>query len=107
MPHRPRITLALHPGYLLYYPASDCEDRSILFSYLVKQLLGLKVIGLDYPGHIATAVQLNTSIQGDQISYQGGHYTIAEPTYINAKIGMTMPVFKNEIPEVLTIDSGL
>ncbi|MDW7680249.1 MAG: hypothetical protein SCK70_06770, partial [bacterium] len=44
----------------LFYPFSDCEDRSILFAYLVRELLGLKVIGLDYPGHIATAVKFST-----------------------------------------------
>lgn len=39
-----------------YYPYSDCEDRSILFARLVKDLLGLDVVLLYYPAHIATAV---------------------------------------------------
>ena len=32
-----------------YYPACDCEDRAILFSNLVKDLLGLDAVLLDYP----------------------------------------------------------
>lgn len=33
---------------LFYYPYSDCEDRAMLFSYLVRKLLGLDVVLLDY-----------------------------------------------------------
>ena len=40
-----------------FYPYSDCEDRSILFAHLVKDLLGLDVVLLYYPGHLATAVK--------------------------------------------------
>ena len=32
---------------ILYYPFSDCEDRSIFFSHLVRKLLGLEVVGLN------------------------------------------------------------
>lgn len=40
----------------LYYPYCDCEDRSILLSRLVRDLLGLKCILIYYPGHLAMAV---------------------------------------------------
>ena len=49
----------------LYYPYCDCEDRSILFSRLVRDLLGLDVLLLYYPGHLATAVCLNQPVQGE------------------------------------------
>jgi len=78
----------------LYYSDSDCEDRAVLFSYLVKNLLGLDVIGLDYPGHVATAVNFNVSVPGDNLMYKGETYTICDPTYINAYIGMAMPEVK-------------
>jgi hypothetical protein len=45
---------------IFYYPASDCEDRSILYSILVRELLGLDVVLLYYPRHLATAVCFNT-----------------------------------------------
>ncbi len=77
----------LFPDETLFYDQSDCEDRSILFAYLVKEMIGLDVIGLDYPGHIATAVKFNSKILGDTVSFQGNRYTICDPTYINADIG--------------------
>ena len=78
----------------LFYDYSDCEDRSILFSYLIRNLLGLEVIGLDYPGHIATAVKFNVEVSGDYITSNGKKYLICDPTYIGAYIGMCMPNFK-------------
>lgn len=95
-----------HENYMFmeetfYYPASDCEDRSILFAWLVKNLLGLKVVGLDFPGHVATAVALSQPT-GETIRYRGVQYTIADPTYINAVAGMKMPQFKNVTPRVIS-----
>ena len=86
----------------LYYPYCDCEDRSIIFAYLVKKLLGLEVIGLDYPGHIATAVKID-NVPGDYVIVNGEKYIICDPTYINANIGMSMPRYKNVKPEIVQI----
>jgi len=91
----------LFPEESLFYPYSDCEDRAILFAWLVSSLLDLKVIGLDYPGHVAAAVQFNEEITGDSISYQGRRYIVTDPTYINANAGMTMPDYKKYKPEVI------
>lgn len=93
----------LLPEETLYYPYSDCEDRSILFAWLVRNLLGLEVVGLDYPGHVATAVLFKGSIPGDSIAHHGHRYVVADPTYINATAGMTMPAFKNKKAEVIEI----
>ncbi len=80
---------------IIRYPYSDCEDRSIFYAYLVKKILGLDVIGLNYPGHMATAVKFDVNVPGDYINYQGKKFTVCDPTYINAYIGMAMPQFKN------------
>ncbi len=89
---------------LFYYPYSDCEDRSVLFSYLVRELIGLKVIGLNYPNHLATAVSFNTVVNGDYLIYKNKRYVISDPTYINATVGMTMPQFKGVSPVVVDIE---
>lgn len=86
---------------LFYYPYCDCEDRSILYSYLIKNLLGLDVVLLDYPNHIATAVRFNENINGDYVIVNGQKYTVCDPTYIGANIGMTMPTYKNVSAKVL------
>jgi len=89
------------PEETLYYPYSDCEDRSIMFSYLVENLLGLDVVGLKFEDHLATAVQFSSKIDGDSFMFDGKRYTISDPTYINANAGMTMPQYKNKSFEVI------
>jgi hypothetical protein len=91
----------LFPEETLYYPYSDCEDRAVLFSWLVKSLLKMDVIGLDYPGHVAAAVHFSQAMPGDSVSYRGKQYTVTDPTYINAVAGMTMPAFKQFKPAVI------
>jgi hypothetical protein len=91
----------LFPEETLFYPYSDCEDRAVLFAWLVQSLLGLQVVGLDYPGHVATAVHFKEMVPGDSVNYQGKRYVIADPTYTNAIAGMTMPEFKKFRPTVI------
>ena len=74
-----------------YYPYCDCEDRSILFSILVRDLIGLDVVLLDYPSHIATAVKFTVDVKGDYFDLGGDKYVICDPTYIGAPIGKSMP----------------
>jgi hypothetical protein len=96
----------LLPDETFYYPASDCEDRSILFAWLITQLTPYQVIALDYPGHIATAVALPEEItpSGKKYIFQGKKFTVTDPTYINSSIGMEMPQFKNTTPEFIAIN---
>src|SRR3972149_2063363 len=89
---------------VLFYPASDCEDRSVLFAYLVQTLLGLDVVGLDYPAHIATAVRFTSEVAGDQVMYEGKKFVICDPTYIGADVGMCMEQFKGVVPKVIKIE---
>ena len=86
---------------LFYYPACDCEDRSVLFGWLVRELLGLDVVYLDYPNHIATAVQFKGDVKGDFLTVDGKRYTVCDPTYIGASIGMTMPNLRSEGVSIL------
>ena len=92
----------LFPEETLFYPYSDCEDRAVLFAWLVESLLGLDVIGLDYLGHVAAAVRFNGDVAGDSVNYNGERYVVTDPTYINAVIGMTMPDFRHFTPEVIS-----
>ena len=78
-----------------FHPYNDCEDRSILFSILVRELVGLDVVLLVLPKHMATAVCFDTEVAGDCYMVQGRRYTVCDPTYIGADVGMAMPDFKN------------
>ena len=79
------------PDETLYYPFCDCEDRSIFFSRLVRDLLGLKVTLVYYPGHLATAVRFNDAVTGDYVLVGKERYIVCDPTFINAPVGMTAP----------------
>ncbi len=78
----------------LHFPYNDCEDRSVMFAWLVRELAGVKVIGLLYPGHMTTAVALKRSKpEFATVEYQGKQYVIADPTYIGASVGTPMPSY--------------
>lgn len=75
----------------LYYPYCDCEDRSILFSRLVRELLDLDVALISYPDHLATAVNFNSEVAGAYLMISGKKFIICDPTYIGAPVGKQMP----------------
>lgn len=84
-----------------YYPKNDCEDRAILFAFLVHNLLKLDVHLVRYPNHECTAVNFTTSsIYGDGYTLNGKMYYICDPTYIGASIGQCMPIYRNVKPLV-------
>ena len=85
---------------------SDCEDRAILFSQLVRRLLGMKVVLLYYPGlHLATAVHFdNPNTRGDYVLVDGQKYLICDPTYIGASLGMGMPDLMKVSIEVVKLN---
>lgn len=89
----------------LNYPYCDCEDRSILFTRLVRDLLGLKCILVFYPGHLAAAVRFTDSVSGgDYIQLNGQRYIVSDPTYIGAPVGMTMPDMDNQTAKVILLE---
>lgn len=90
------------PDETFYYPYCDCEDRAMLYSTLVKDLLGLDAILLDYPNHIASAVRFTENIPGDYVVLDdGSKYLICDPTYIGAPIGSCMEQYKEVAPEII------
>jgi len=88
---------------LFYYPYSDCEDRSILFSILAHDLLRLDVVLLHFPGHLATAVRFTENVSGYYFMIDGQKYVICDPTYIGAPVGDCMPQFTSSAAEIVKI----
>lgn len=89
------------PEETIFYPFSDCEDRSILFSWLVRDMVGLEVVGLHWPQHVATAVKFTGDVKGDAVMVDGARFVISDPTYIGAPVGEAMPDFRNVAPRVV------
>lgn len=95
---------AFFPVETLYYPYADCEDRSILFTRLVRDLLDLKCVLIYYPGHLAAAVCFTSNVTGDYILLDGKKYVICDPTYIGAPVGATMPGMDNTKADVILLE---
>lgn len=90
----------------LYYPLCDCEDRSILFSHLVRDLLNLDVVMVYYPNnpqHMYTAVSFDEDVKGDYIMVNGRKFIIADPTCYNANVGHTMNQMDNSKAKVIPL----
>lgn len=95
---------AFFPEESLHYPYCDCEDRSILFTRIVRDVIGLQCILVFYPKHLACAVQFPEDVRGDYIDISGKRYTITDPTYINSHVGMTMPDMDNTAAKVILLE---
>lgn len=86
----------------LYYPYSDCEDRAILFSHLVRLLTNHDVVLLYYPNHLATAVRFTQDLSGDYVMVGGQKYLVCDPTGYKP-IGNAYDEFKNVEAQVIKI----
>lgn len=87
----------------LYYGANNCKDRVLIFSWMVKNTVGLKTVLLGYPNHVACGVAFNNPVEGDSFSFEGETYTMCDPTFINAPVGATMPKYKSTSPNILSV----
>ena len=95
----------LFPEESLAVSASDCEDRAVLFAYLVRTLLDREVVGLEWPSHIATAVRVGEGLEAASedrtLTVDGATYIMADPTYIGSSLGMEMPLVENKDPDII------
>ena len=88
----------------LYYPYSDCEDRAILFTRIIRDVMGLETALVYYPGHLAAAVRFNEEIPGDYFVIGDKRYLICDPTFIGANIGRTMTGMDNSRAQVILLN---
>lgn len=88
----------------LYYPYCDCEDRAILYTRIVRDLLGLKCMLVYYPGHLAAAVCFTEDVNGDWISLNGDKFIVTDPTFIGASVGRTMTGMDNKTAKVIVLE---
>lgn len=94
-----------------FYGRNNCKDRVGVYSWLVRELLGLDVIFVRFEGnaasngisHIACAVAFKGQVAGDGYTYRGRRYVMCDPTYINAGVGRTMPCYKDSEAIVVTL----
>lgn len=96
---------AFFPDETIYYPYADCEDRAILFTRLVRDLVGLDAILIYYPGHLASAIAFNNEEAGDYIMLDGRRFTVCDPTFVNgAPVGRTANGYDNSTATVILLN---
>ncbi len=85
----------------LYYDKCDCEDRAIMFTWLLWNALGISNHLIAYPGHESASVRLTTE-PAHRAGYvwEGSTYWSADPTYIGASVGDVMPVYSTTSPHI-------
>lgn len=89
----------------LYYPYSDCEDRSILFSHLIRDLLGLDAALVYAPGHLFTAVDFGQDVGGAYLTVDNRKFVVCEPTCTNgAPVGWSAVGKGTEGIELIVLD---
>lgn len=97
---------AFFPEESLHYPYCDCEDRSILLTRIVRDILGLECILIYYPGHLAAAVAVTEgNPTGDYISLNGKRFFITDGTIMGygAPVGATMKGMDNKTAKVILL----
>jgi hypothetical protein len=94
-----------------FYGQNNCKDRVGVFSWLVRELVGLEVIGIRFQGnaasngigHITSAIAFKEDVAGDSYTYKNKRYVVCDPTYINAGVGQAMPSYKSSKGEILVL----
>jgi hypothetical protein len=95
------------PEEMLFYNNSDCDDRTIMFSYLVSELLHLDVIALEFNGHICSAVEVSDpSVRGNMI-HNGKEYVVCDATYAGAPPGFILPPFQIKNAVIIDFNNNL
>lgn len=90
-----------------FYSKNDCDDRSILFAFLVHSLLGLDVQIVEYPGHECTGVRFTDCLSyGNGYYYGDDYYLICDPSYVGAGIGKCMPKYRSVSPRVYVMNTS-
>lgn len=91
----------LFPEELFALGKGDCEDRSNLFLFLVRELIGLDGIILSYDKHVCCAVEYNQPGRKGTISHHGKKYLVCDPTYENAPPGFMIPGYEKESVNII------
>lgn len=105
-PNRP-----YYPEEMLYYLNGDSEDYAILFSRIIRDLVGLDVALVYYTSnvdgktfnHMATAIQFTEDVPGDAVTIGEKRYVITDPAYQGAPVGRTHPHCDNSTANIILL----
>lgn len=90
------------PEELFVYPYADCEDLSVLLTWLIRRYCSLEVLTLYYQEHVAVAVEQIAGYNGELFVYQDKKYFICDPSYKGAAPGSVIPACASREPVVIS-----
>jgi hypothetical protein len=75
----------------------DCDDKSILFSYLIRQIYNLSSVGILYDdkNHINVGVLYKKSNNNEFVTFENKNYIVCEPTGNDFQVGQQNKDLKN------------
>jgi len=105
----------MFPEELLFKDESNDKGKSLLYAWMISNLLNQKAALVEFPGFYSVAISMDQPMDGDHFLVEGKNYTMAEPTFENAPLGLVMKEFyplkpyirllKNESDEVSEQDA--
>ncbi|MEI6679548.1 MAG: hypothetical protein WCL21_13120 [Mariniphaga sp.] len=98
-----KLKFSRFPEAILAERTGDSNSKTVLFSSLVRTLLRLQVVGVRFPGYFSAAVSFDEPFDGEAYNWKQRKYTITDPTYLNAPIGVIMPEFSGLIPQLIDL----
>lgn len=91
------------PDELWCYGKGDCEDKCILFSRLVRDLLGMPVALVYWHGHLSCAVAFSGNVKGAYFNVESRRFVSCDPTYENAYAGAIMDEYKTQNAKLILL----
>lgn len=95
----------MFPEELLFKDQSNDKGKSLLYAWLITNLLNQKAALVEYPGFYSVAISLGQLMDGDNYLVDGKSYTIADPTFANAPLGILMKEFYPIKPHITLLKS--
>ena|GEM_PF-1003764 len=83
----------MFPEELLCKEESNDKGKSLLYAWLITHLLNQKAALVEFPGFYSVAISLDQPLDGDNFQVEGKNYTMADPTFDNAPLGLVMKEF--------------
>jgi len=83
----------MFPEELLFKEESNDKGKSLLFAWMISNLLNQNAALVEFPGFYSVAISMDQPMDGDNFLVNGKKYTIADPTFYNAPLGLIMKEF--------------
>ncbi len=83
----------MFPEELLFRDESNDKGKSLLFAWLISNVMNQKAALVEFPGFYSVAISMDQPMDGDNFLVRGKSYTIADPTFDNAPLGLVMKDF--------------